>query len=54
MWNADSLDWKNRNIQGNLRTLLPDVRPGGILLFHDIHQPSVDTIDTLITKLQSQ
>ena len=54
MWNVDSLDWKNRNVKKNLSTALKQVQPGSIILFHDIHQPSVDTIDSLIKELKKQ
>lgn len=54
MWNADSQDRKHRNVTKNLNQVLPEIQAGSIILFHDIHKPSVDTIDTLITTLEKQ
>lgn len=54
MWSVDSLDWKNRNIQKNLKKTLSQVHDGAIILFHDIHKESVDTIPVLIDQLREQ
>lgn len=54
MWSVDSLDWKNRNVQKNLKTALSEVYDGSIILFHDIHKESVDTIPALIDALRKQ
>ncbi|KJF27443.1 hypothetical protein TZ02_07805 [Clostridium aceticum] len=34
-WSVDSVDWRDQNIDKILINTLPDVRQGGILLFHD-------------------
>lgn len=44
MWSVDSFDWKNRNVQKNIKTTMNQVHDGAIILYHDIHKPSVDTI----------
>ncbi|MBB1565201.1 polysaccharide deacetylase family protein [Candidatus Gracilibacteria bacterium] len=54
MWNVDSMDWKNRNVEKNIETTMKQVKDGSIILYHDIHQPSVDTIDSLIKKLKAE
>ncbi|PZM86681.1 hypothetical protein DLH72_00330 [Candidatus Gracilibacteria bacterium] len=54
MWNVDSLDWKHKNVKKNLDTSMSQVQNGSIILFHDIHQTSVDTIEPLIKKLKEQ
>ena len=52
IWNVDSLDWKHRNVSKNLETIQNQVADGSIILMHDIHQASVDTIPQLIDKLR--
>ena len=54
LWSVDSRDWKNKNVQKNLNAVLSTVHDGAIILFHDIHTPSVDTIPELIQKLKAQ
>ena len=54
MWNVDSMDWKNRNVEKNIETTMKQVKDWSIILYHDIHQPSVDTIDSLIKKLKAE
>ncbi|AOY75041.1 LysM peptidoglycan-binding domain-containing protein [Clostridium formicaceticum] len=34
-WSVDSVDWRDQNVDQILINTLPDVRQGGILLFHD-------------------
>lgn len=53
MWSVDSLDWKNRNVDRNLRTTMSQVHDGAIILYHDIHKTSVATIPALIDKLRA-
>lgn len=54
MWDVDSMDWKNRNVQKNLTQTLAQVKNGSIILYHDIHEPSVDTIEPLIKALKER
>lgn len=54
MWSVDSMDWKNRNIDKNIRTTLAQVHDGAIILYHDIHKESVQTIPALIDALRKQ
>lgn len=54
MWNVDSMDWKHRNVQKNLKAVLSQVNNWSIILFHDIHQATVDTIEPLIKELKKQ
>ncbi len=51
---ADSLDWQSRNKEVFIPRVLDLVRPGGIVLLHDIHATTVDGQDQLITTLQGQ
>lgn len=54
MWSVDSLDWKYRKVEKNLQHTMKQVSNWSIILFHDIHQTSVDTIEPLIKKLKSE
>lgn len=54
MWDVDSMDWRNRNVEKNLKQTMAQIQNWSIILFHDIHQPSVDTIEPLIKKLREK
>ncbi len=46
-WSADSMDWRDRNVDSILINTLPDVRNGGILLFHSGPGDSAATVAAL-------
>lgn len=54
MWNVDPEDWKKPGPSVVASRLVSGARPGGILLVHDIHAPTIDampqTIDQLLRK----
>ena len=54
MWDVDTLDWKSHNTDAILQEVKKEVRPGSIILMHDIHQTSIDALPTVIEYLQSQ
>ncbi len=54
MWNVDSKDRKNRNIKKNISYVEKDLKNWSIILFHDIHKESVETIEPLIEKLKKE
>lgn len=51
LWNIDTLDWKTRNAQTTIDTVMQQVKDGDIILMHDIHTESVDAAIELIPKL---
>jgi peptidoglycan-N-acetylglucosamine deacetylase len=51
LWNTDSFDWKNRKIDSNIANVLEQSQEASIILLHDIHQSSVDSVETIIIKL---
>lgn len=51
LWNIDTLDWKTRNAQTTVDTVMKTVKDGDIILMHDIHTESVDAAIELIPKL---
>lgn len=50
-WSIDTLDWKTKNAQATIDTVLSAVKDGDIILMHDIHSTSVDAAEVLIPEL---
>lgn len=54
LWNIDTLDWKTRNAQKTIETVMNNVGDGDIVLMHDIHTESVDAALKLVPKLEKE
>ena len=54
MWSVDTLDWKNRNSQIVTQTVKENVKDGSIILMHDIHQTTVDSVQGIIDALKQE
>ena len=54
MWDVDSLDWKSKNEAAILTEIQHQTSDGSIILMHDIHQPSVNSLPKVIEYLQGQ
>ena len=54
MWDVDTLDWKSHNTNAILSEIKKQVKPGSIILMHDIHQTSINALPVVIEYLQSQ
>lgn len=52
LWNIDTLDWKTRNAQKTIDTVMELVGDGDIILMHDIHSETIDAALELIPKLE--
>lgn len=52
MWNIDTLDWKTRNAQATIDSVMNNVKDGDVILMHDIHSETIDAALQLIPKLQ--
>jgi peptidoglycan/xylan/chitin deacetylase (PgdA/CDA1 family) len=54
LWSVDPFDWKRPGVSVITQRILSQVRPGAIILSHDIHKQTVDampaTLDALIAK----
>lgn len=54
LWSVDPEDWKRPGASVVASRLINGARPGGILLVHDLHKPTVDampqTLDALLAK----
>lgn len=54
MWSIDTLDWKAKNADTIVNTVMSTVKDGDIILIHDIHSWSVDAAIRLIPMLQEK
>ena len=54
MWDVDSLDWKSKNEAAILTEIQRQTTDGSIILMHDIHQMSVNSLPRVIEYLQGQ
>ena len=54
MWEVDSLDWKSKNEAAILTEVQRQTTDGSIILIHDIHQTSVNSLPKVIEYLQGQ
>lgn len=51
LWNIDTLDWKTKDTQSTIDSVLNTADDGDIVLMHDIHSSTVDAALQLIPKL---
>lgn len=51
MWSIDTLDWKTRNAEQTVSTILTEAGDGDIVLMHDIHSESIDAAIAVIPQL---
>lgn len=54
MWDVDTMDWKTRSTSETVRRALAGVKPGSIILMHDIHAPTVAAAPQLISELKKR
>lgn len=54
LWNVDPLDWKYRSAPTVTRKVMEQVRPGSIVLLHDIHGSTVDAVPGIIRQLKAR
>ena len=53
-WSVDPRDWESRNKEKIVSAVMADVRPGSIILLHDIYQPSVEAALEIVDRLQAK
>ncbi|MGT2950512.1 hypothetical protein BU202_03920 [Streptococcus cuniculi] len=53
-WSVDSKDWQSRNPVAILGEVKACTYPGSIILMHDIHQPTVDSLTSVLDYLVGQ
>lgn len=54
LWDVDTEDWKNRDAKKTTANLLREVRPGSIVLMHDIHPTTVEAVPGIIDALRAR
>ena len=52
LWSVDPRDWKNRNPKEISRNVIQAVKPGSIVLLHDIHQTTAEALPKILEELQ--
>ena len=53
-WSVDPRDWESRNKDAIVSAVMEQVRPGSIILLHDIYDPSVDAALEIVDRLQAE
>jgi peptidoglycan/xylan/chitin deacetylase (PgdA/CDA1 family) len=51
-WNIDPEDWKTDRPDKIANNVISQAKPGGIVDLHDIHQPTADALETILTGLE--
>lgn len=51
LWSIDTKDWKHRDAQTTIQTVLEQVKDGDIILMHDIYSATADAAEVLIPTL---
>ncbi len=51
MWSIDTLDWKTRNPQATIDSVLSQVQDGDIILMHDLYGTTADAVAVLVPEL---
>jgi peptidoglycan/xylan/chitin deacetylase (PgdA/CDA1 family) len=54
LWSIDPKDWRDREATTITDRVLKDIRPGAIILLHDIYGSSVEAVEPIIDQLQAQ
>ncbi|WP_067455584.1 polysaccharide deacetylase family protein [Actinomadura macra] len=54
LWSVDTLDWRYRSVSRDTRVGITAPRRGGIVLFHDIHKPTVDSVPKVLDGLRKR
>lgn len=54
LWSIDTLDWKTKNAQKTIDTVLSNVKDGDIILMHDLYETSADAAVVLIPELKNR
>ncbi|WP_260477599.1 polysaccharide deacetylase family protein [Nonomuraea sp. WAC 01424] len=54
LWSVDTLDWRHRDSARVARVSLKRVRPGSVVLFHDIHPTTVKALPRVLKGLSAR
>ncbi|GAB3618847.1 peptidoglycan-N-acetylmuramic acid deacetylase PdaC [Glutamicibacter endophyticus] len=53
IWDVDTEDWRHRNSKKTVDNAMAEVKPGSVILMHDIHESTVKAVPELIKKLKA-
>ena len=51
LWSIDTRDWKTRNADKTVASVLEDVQDGDIILMHDVYEPTAEAVERLVPEL---
>lgn len=51
LWSDDSLDWKDHKAEDIKKVIMSTIKPGKIILLHDIHATTVQALPTILDAL---
>lgn len=54
LWSVDSEDWKSRNVQTIIDRVLPVVKDGDVVLFHDLYLESYEAVKYMLPILKER
>ncbi|WP_084265200.1 polysaccharide deacetylase family protein [Actinomadura macra] len=54
LWAVDPLDWEDRDTKAVERRVMASVRPGDVVLMHDIHATTVAAVPRIIDRLAAK
>ncbi|ATP41792.1 xylanase [Solibacillus sp. R5-41] len=54
MWSIDTLDWKHHDPEKTLQIVKTNAKRDSIVLMHDIHQATADSLDSVLDYLSKQ
>lgn len=54
LWSVDTLDWKTRDVQSTINSVMGSAQDGAIILMHDLHLPTVIAAETIIPRLKKK
>ncbi|GAA0569347.1 hypothetical protein GCM10009546_35140 [Actinomadura livida] len=54
LWSVDTMDWRHRSLVRNTEVGIQEPVHGDIVLYHDIHKPTVDSIPKVIEGLKER
>ncbi|MGM0524463.1 MAG: polysaccharide deacetylase family protein [Bacillota bacterium] len=54
LWTIDTLDWKTKDKEAILAEVKENLKPGAIILMHDIHATTIDALELVLPYLEEQ
>lgn len=54
LWEVDTLDWKTRDVQSTIASVMSGAKDGAIVLMHDIHLPTVIAVESIVPQLKNK